>query len=210
MRHDWAAWLCGLCLLGCESEGPAVAGTSTSVGTSIGGTAVRADGSPAAGALAIAREDAIAWVGGRPEGRLLDSARADSAGRFRLIAPATGFRLEIVCDGARSCSASPEVWQDWATPIGGVLKAARLAAPGSLAGRWVGAPGDTLPWLGIAGTARFTRPDSADGRFRLDGLAPGSHALTLLSEPATNPNNGRKAGAFQVESGKVKEIGTVR
>lgn len=164
-----------------------MAGTSTSVGTSIGGTAARSDGRPAAGVLVVARSDEIAWIGGKPEGR-----------------------LEIICDSARVCSDRNEVWHDWAAAESGRLPAARLAVPGSLEGDWKPIDGEAPPWIGIARTARFMRPDPAGSRFRLEGLSPGNHFLTILRKQGEDPGNAQKVGSWRVASGKATEVGTLK
>lgn len=212
MRHRRKAFLLAsaLALAGCETGGQRLAGTSTSVGTAIGGTAARSDGRPAAGALVVARGDGIVWTDGRPAGRMLDSARADSLGRFRLLAPRGEFSLEIVCDTAQACSDHMEVWQDWADARSGRLPAVRLTVPGSLEGDWKPSDGGEPPWIGIAGTARFVRPDPAGGRFRLEGVSPGDHFLTVLRKQGEDPDNAQKVGTWPVASGRITEVGTVK
>jgi hypothetical protein len=210
MRPSLILIACALALAGCENGSQRMVGTSTSVGTSIGGTAARSDGRPAAGALVVARDDEIIWIEGKPESRLLDSARADSLGRYRLTVAREALRVEIICDTVRACSDHLEVWNAWAIPDNGRIPGTRTARPGSLQGTYQAAPGEPLPWIGIAGTARFVRPEGANGRFLLEGLAPGKQSLTLIRTGGTNPGQSQKAGTWTVLSGRITETGPLQ
>ncbi len=213
MRHSWRAAAAAMVVLAaCEPSGPRVAGTSTTVGTSIGGTALLSDGRPAAGALVAARGDDIVFRGGVPQARLIDSSRTDSLGRFRLRAPGAGFHLDISWE-ASVTAALPEggqVYQGWVEPEGGKLPDAGLANPGSLHGAvsQKAEASDTLVWIGIAGTARFVTATGPAGKreFTLNGAYPGDRNLVILGL-APDTGSAQKVGAYRVESGQVTEIG---
>jgi hypothetical protein len=143
-----------------------LAGTSTSVGDTADGIAVRSDGSAASGALVFARSADIEFRDGKPQGVLLDSTRADSRGQFRLPSLASRdsgvwgeVHLEIVCDSTAACGKkSGEVYFGRMADASGLLGEFGLSPPGSLLGtvRWGNAP-DSAIWVGFQGSARFAQ-----------------------------------------------------
>ncbi len=233
--HDWnrifamaaacVYGLAGLSTLGCVQDGSdgRTAGTSTSIGTSIGGTALLADGSPAAGARVTMRTDEIEIIDGRPQSKTLDSARTDSLGRFTFsILPGTGFHLGIDCDPVTGCGSVAR--QVFHREYAGVAEGSqafgilRTAIPGSIQG----AVKDSLSgsgkpiWVGIAGTDHFVKVSDPDPGaepflhpFRLDGMFPGEYRLTVFGITDTTRPYLPKTAPLQVKSGRVTEIGLI-
>ncbi|MDB5051073.1 MAG: hypothetical protein JWO30_4144 [Fibrobacteres bacterium] len=212
-----AALLLSACV---ESGGVRMAGTSTSVGTSIGGTALLADGSPAAGAKVTARSDEMDYRNGKPEGLLLDSAVADHRGVFAFpTLKERDFFLEIECDPARACpnARTPEVFlREFRVEGKESLGTLRTQVPGGFRGTLNDTSGslDSTLWLGIPGTAHFARWEDANdpGRphlktFRLDGLYPGRYVLSVVAPSDTGNPAARKTGSFPVISGSITDIG---
>ncbi|MDB5105991.1 MAG: hypothetical protein JWP91_3680 [Fibrobacteres bacterium] len=214
-----------LLLLGCEGN-DRVAGTSTSVGTSIGGTALLADGSPAAGASVLMRSGGIVFRDGKPQTALVDSTVADARGRFRLSSHPGGFSVEVRCGGRSACmgdSISGVFLKEFPAGTGGAatLGTLRLAAPGALRGSirdssWPLLGSDSVVWVGIEGTGNFMKverpvPSAAGtgkGTFRLDGLYPGEYLLTLIHGPGASPVS-LKMRPIPVGSGEVAEAGAI-
>jgi hypothetical protein len=199
-----------------------VTGTSTSVGTSIGGTAMLSGGSPAVGARVAARSDELAYKDGKPEGRMLDSAVADAQGRFTLPAlRSNGFHLEITCDPAAGCASAESIevyYQAYPVVRNRSLGELRTAPPGGLKGiiDVTSASGDSALWIGIEGTGHFAKledagdPDQPGLRtFTLEGIYPGEYLLTTTAPSDTGPGESRKMTPYAVESGTVIDIGEV-
>jgi hypothetical protein len=168
----------GLFLCACLER---VAGTSTSVGNTLEGTAVLSDGTPAAGAVVTARSGEIRIIEGRPQSRLLGVAVADAGGRFRLpLPPFKEFYLEIKGCIRDSCQASafPErYFRHFPDSLSGGarLGTIRLGPSGTLTGTLVAAWATpaTVTWVGIRGSDIFAQaamPGSASERlFFLSG-----------------------------------------
>lgn len=210
----WSAL--ALAFPGClkEESGPGtLTGTSTSVGTSIGGTAMLSDGSPAAGARIRVRADTVVFDDGIPHSPVLDSALADGQGRFKLRTPKPSiFHLEI--------EAEPEVYAAivFGLPSHGDFAALRLARPGSLKGSIQDSTAaEGKVWIGIPGTgwiAEAVRPAAgSDPRrrdFRLDGIYPGEYRLQVIRPPSdTGLNLQLKLAPLQVISGSVTDAGVI-
>jgi hypothetical protein len=221
-----SAPLIGCLLMGCLREGggpDTLAGTSTSIGTSVGGTALLGDGSPAAGARVRLRADTIAFRDGIPESRTLDSAIADARGGFALHVPKRGsYHLDIECGAAQACgSGALRVFQEiyYGNPEGNAFDALRLLEPGSITGEVIdSAAGTDLPlWIGIRGTGRFVKAGEPDTRFdpprrafRLDGVSPGERILEMARDggtPGIDPS--RKVHPLPVSSGGVTDAGLI-
>jgi hypothetical protein len=202
---------------GCGDCGTEVAGTSTSVGTGIGGIALLPSGGAAAGAKVTARGGSIEFKSGKPVSRLFDSTVTDAQGRFTLHGtPLQGtFFLEI----AIGADALPGVYFGEFSGMGAGVGAGdsalgrlRMKTAGSISGKFndTRTNPDSLTWIGILGTAHFTGVKSADlggsPDFRLDGLFPGDYRLTLISGPMDTLTNA-KVEPVRVNSGAVTDVG---
>ncbi len=223
-RRTYAIWLYGLALLclGCIEKGSGggngLAGTSTSIGTSIGGTAMLEDGRPAAGARIRMRVDSIRFRDGIPECRVFDSTVADAQGRFALSRTGSWIsHLEIDCDPAGGCAdaSGRQVFYRviYGKPESADISGLRLAAPGSFTGIVLDTLGnpDLAIWIGIRGTGHFTRAGGSNPShrdFRLDGLYPGGYNLEVIRATA-NPDIARnmKTGLLEAKSGVETDIG---
>jgi hypothetical protein len=232
-----------LALQGClhEDTGPGtLAGTSTSVGTSIGGTAMYSDGSLAAGARIRVRADTVVFENGIPRSPVLDSTRADAQGRFKIRAPKPWtFHLEIEASEydagvslmpTGASEHAPEVYAAtlYGAPAKGELGDLHLAKPGSLSGSvedstasegkvWIGIPGTgwivEAVYVAAAGGGKAGAKPAEPRRrgFRLDGIFPGEYRLQVIRpESDTGLNLQLKLTPLRVESGSVTDAGVIR
>lgn len=150
-----------LCLAGCETTNQGMAGTSTSVGTNVGGTALTKAGRPAGKAQVTLRSEEVTLRDGKPEGLLLAETKTDTLGHFTIHAPAGISYLRITC--GKECGESEN--ETWLSVLdlgqdSEVMREIRLSPPGGLRGVLTGTNGisDTGLWLGVAGTDLFRRP----------------------------------------------------
>lgn len=209
--------LAALVLLACESPGERTAGTSTSVGTNVGGSALTRSGRPAQVVRVTLRARDLVVRDGKPEGRLLAETRADSLGRFAFTVPAERFYLQITC--GKECGESEgETWltafEDGPKPE--ALSAIRLEPPGSLRGMLAPAEGNPIPdlWIGIPGTDIYRQPGpkGAEGRpFELSGVPAGGHRLDWVTEARPGvPAVPSLGDSVEVRSGETTDLGTIK
>lgn len=208
--------LIAFCLiaLGCGDD--RIAGTSTSVGTSIGGKVMLSNGASGAGAVVTARSDSLELRNGRLACKLIDSTRADSQGRFSLPKlPRGEFYLEIV---STHSGAAPEVFFEhyFISPLAdSSLGTLMTSVSGGLQGKVESKDGskDSSVWIGIMGTAHFARAnpvDSIQAAFRLDGLYPADYFLTVvLGADSTGINFNQKLQPTKVKSGELTQVKVV-
>lgn len=179
-----------------------MAGTSTSVGTGIGGKASLADGNPAAGARVLVRSEDLRYVGDAPAHEALDSTVTDREGNFSLPGTRSGpFYLEIIGPDPQSmagtagpgAASGAEVYlRHFARPPrGGNLGTLSLAVPGTVTGKVrAPAPEGGGIWVGMKGGGRFLPIQGRSGvkigepvDFRLEGVAPGVGDLVVAYLP---------------------------
>lgn len=196
---------------GCAEDGR-VAGTSTSVGTAIGGRALTAAGGPAAGAAIRVRSAHLEIRSAAAGYPVLDSTRADAEGRFSLSSDLPGeFHLEIAWPAPESGAGEGYHAHVDRKPQAGFGDRI-LAGTGAVKGR-VRAPAKTATWVGLEGGAflRMASPaDSAGAEFRLEGVPPGNRKVVVIYLPEDG-----NAKVFPVEdrvivrSGETADIGLV-
>jgi hypothetical protein len=202
-----------------------VAGTSTSVGTGIGGKVADTAGAPVPGAKVVARADHASYEDGVPSYPALDSTVTDRDGAFHLPALAQGaFHLEILGPSPRSlASAEPDPFPETylayypAAPAGGSFGTLRIAPPGSVLGLVRAPAASDGAWLGVEGGSRFLplrmpggHPAGTPVEVRLDGVAPGTRRVMVFYQP---DSTGAKIDPVEedavVKSGAVTDLGII-
>ena len=194
------AFLLNLALAGCLALACCLSlascyGTSTDTENTLTGTAYLSDGRPAAGAtLAIRSGKLVVSPQGVPAWKTLATATADSKGRFFdvTLPQGTEIYLEVRQSPADTAGQahSPEVYfisydigDERPTEPGGITLSPSGSLKGSL-GLKTG-PHPENQWLGVVGTSVFVKLDSATDStnfpFQLDGLYPGTHALSVVT-----------------------------
>jgi len=164
----------------------------------IEGTVVGPDGKPVAGAL-VSVQLAAAINFGEPT----ITARTDSAGRFRIAVKSGSMhivRVEALGLAARSLprvrpGESLRVTLDKGGSIEGLVRDGTTGAPA--AGITVEARLETTRGMGIVwerGAGVVRAKTDAQGRFRLEGLAPGLHTLAARGPGAAARRNGVALG----------------
>lgn len=184
-----------LLLMACGED--RLAGTSTSVGDTMDAVAVLSDGRGAAGARIFVRAHEIIFLDGRPEGRLLDSSRADSQGRFLLDKDLAdgGWYLEII---------HPEEVYLAYQKNAAAGREFRLSKPGALNVKvhWK-ALSDSTAWIGLRGSSRFVqarKPASGSiSAVLMEGLGPGAHEVVDFGK---DPSSGR-IGLARIRAGQT-------
>ena len=214
MRGNCIVTLGALALFACQTPGERVAGTSTSVGTSVGGTALTQSGKPAVGARITLRSQAVSIRNGKPEGTLFSEAVADSQGRFSFRAPSALYTLRITCGAACGMEAERETWmaEFQGAPAGGALREVRLEPPGVLKGNLAPVDGKEVPdlWIGIPGTDLYVRPDPAgtQGRaFALKDVPAGEYFLEVVAPQDTGLGMQLKTKPITVRSSATTDLG---
>jgi RNA polymerase sigma factor (sigma-70 family) len=163
----------------------------------------------------------------------LFSARTDPAGRFTFLAlpPEGGMRLAVRDRGGRlwrvlteDVAGSPELIYQGFVPLAGQGIRRLTAAP---AARIVGRVTTRLPDVSVGGltvdlqSTRQPKPTSpgphrdqgartvteADGRFRIEGLEPGTVNVCLGAHPGETPWTYRAAQDVELRLGETTEVG---
>lgn len=213
----WNPLLLCLALAGCY-------GTSTDTENTMTGVALLADGRPAAGAvLAIRSRELVVSPQGIPSWKALFTRTADAQGRFFEVSLPKDreIYLEIRQAPAETSPGHfPQVYfirYGESQPRPDLLASVTLSPSGSLKGS-IGSKTDPLPincWLGVIGSSAFVKLDSASDStghpFRLDGLFPGSHDLTLVSvaEVGTTVMSTSDKPKGEVKPDSVTEMGSI-
>lgn len=209
-------------LLACEDR---MAGTSTSVGTGLGGQVVASDGTLVPGARVVARAAHVEYREGVPVFRALDSTVTDRRGEFHLPGLMSGaFHLDIegpdpASFAAQASGTGAERYLAYygSVPEGRRLGTLGLKPPGTVKGR-VKVPyteDRVWAWLGVEGGGTFLPlrrpadwPVGVPMEFELTGVAPGERKVAAFYLP---DSTGAKIDPVEervtVKSGEAMDLG---
>lgn len=213
----WISFLLGLALACCT-------GTSTDTENTLTAVAYLADGRPAAGAeLAVRVPKLIVSPQGIPSWQTLTSLTADRHGRFSEVRLPQGEEIYLEVrqnPGDTVQGHSPQVYfirYQVAEARPEFLGAVTLSPSGSIQGR-IESKTDSLAahhWIGVIGSSAMVKlsasADSVSFPFRLVGLYPGSHALTVvnLADTGVGVMTANTKPTGEVKPDSVTDLGSI-